>query len=147
MIKLTNLSLKNTPFNCVKSNLSFFKFKFSVFNFNREVGYQLITNLIFLLEKLKGEPSYHALVLREILSRQFISLFIMYKTWRNSKIREKCLELLDLTKMDLLDIKMRENEMGIMTEQIKEEIDLLNSLQNHICIREDIKQKLRKMFN
>ena len=71
----------------------------------------------------------------------------MYKTWRNSKIREKCLELLDLTKMDLLDIKMRENEMGIMTEQIKEEIDLLNSLQNHICIREDTKQKLRKMFN
>ena len=118
-----------------------------MFNFNLEVGYQLITNLIFLLEKLKGEPSYHALVLREIFSRQFISLSIMYKTSRHSKIRETCLELLDLTKMDLLDIKMRENEMGIMTEQIKEEIDLLNSLQNHICIREDIKQKLRKMFN
>lgn len=71
----------------------------------------------------------------------------MYKTWRNSKIREKCLELLDLTKLDLLDIKMRENEIGTITKPIQEEIDLISSLQNHICIREDIKQKIRKIFN
>ena len=42
-----------------------------MFNYNREVGYQLITNLLYVLDKLKSEPSYHALVLNEILSKQF----------------------------------------------------------------------------
>ena len=118
-----------------------------MYNYNREVGYQLITNLLYVLDKLKSEPSYHALVLNEILSKQFMSLFIMYKTWRNSKIRNKCLELLDATQVDLLKLKAREDEVASMTDAVRDEIDLLESLKDHICIREDVKRKIKKIFN
>lgn len=118
-----------------------------MFNYNREVGYQLITNLLYVLKKLKSEPSYHALVLNEILSKQFISLFIMYKTWRNSKIRNGCLELLEVTQVDLLELKAKEDEVASLADTVRDEINLIESLQDHICIREDVKRKIKKIFN
>lgn len=117
-----------------------------MFNYNREVGYQLITNLLFVLKKLKSEKNYYTLVLREILSKQFISLFIMYKTWRNSKIREQVLDLLDVTQRDLFLMEMKKDQVCAMSPEVKKEIELLESLREHICIREDVKEKLKKVF-
>ena len=55
--------------------------------------------------------------------------------------------MLDATQVDLLKLKAREDEVASMTDAVRDEIDLLESLKDHICIREDVKRKIKKIFN
>lgn len=50
-------------------------------------------------------------------------------------------------KNDLREMNLNKEEISAMTYDLKNEIDLLVSLCDHICIREEIKKELRIIFN
>lgn len=89
----------------------------------------------------------YAKAIHSVLSQQFLSLFIMYKTWYNEKIRNRVIEMIKLIRGDLIEMNLNKNEMCALKCDLKKEIDLLESLCDHICIREEIKKELRLIFN
>ena len=77
-----------------------------------------------------------------ILGKQFLSIFIMYKTWANTKIREHVIKCIRMTGKCLgANIAVESNSI-----EVKKEMQLLESLCDHICIRDEIKTELRGVF-
>jgi hypothetical protein len=78
----------------------------------------------------------------KILSTNVLSLSIMYKTWNNEENRNIIIEINS-------HLVKNKNEF-ILCEKLgkcKEEFQLLESLCEHECIREKIKENLKILFS
>lgn len=79
----------------------------------------------------------------QIFASNLISNCIMYKTWNSTKNREIVIDILNRFVGNRNEINtMIMNEDGM----IRKEIDILQGLCDHECIREEIRIKLKDVF-